>query len=301
MKSIFSILIFVIVLLSSCGNPKTVETEGGVKLSFSGVGEASIENINNRLTSVFPDISIQTQNGGFIIESPKLIPTKIIKKMVTGNGMVQLKPSSGKSLILNDKNLKGVRIETSSIGNSQVMLNMNASAAKKWYQMTQQNIGQVIEVFVDEELIVAPTVNSEITGGITSVFGKNEMETKMLYSVIKFPSVEKSNIKITKREIYIKDGNGVVQKVPENLINKYDKNRMALQENQSGINTYLQSIVVIDEKTKSKLGREIQRIIDSEFETYLSETQLNFDQCTDVLANVEKVVSAYNISLQNVN
>jgi len=293
MKTIFAYLIFVIVVLFSCSKSTTLAKGEGVKVTFSGVGEASIEKINNRFSSGFPDVSVQMNNGKLEVESGKLIPISTLKKMVSGNGIVQLKPTVNNSLILHENLIQKVKLEMSPSGTSQIMIRMTALGAKKWYQLTKANVGQVIEVFVDENSIVAPTVNSPITGGVTSLFGKNEMETKMLYSLIKFPILENSNVSVEKREIYIKDGNGDIQKVPHKLIEKYQKNRAIIKENESGIITFIQGNALMDNKAKSMLERDIKRMVSSEFETYLSETQLNLDQCKDVLQNVEKLISSY--------
>lgn len=296
MKNIYGFLVFVIVLLCSCGmETKTVAQNGGVQLKISGVGAATAEVFNNRITSVFSSAVTKLNNEVLEIEIPELVSSTMIKNMVGGQGKVLLKPSIGNELILDKENINEVKLITSSeIGQPQIAIAMNQAATKKWAEMTKQNIGRTIEISVDGNFISAPTVNTQISGGRTSIVGKNELETKLLFSLIKFPSDNPSNVTLTSHFIFVKDEKGTVQQIPNELIKKYEKNRREVTQNGTSILGFIQKIQSLKPNAKSMLSNDVKRIIESDVETYLLETKVSLSQFGDIMGNVEKLISSYN-------
>ncbi len=61
-------------------------------------------------------------------------------------------------------------------GSAEVTMIMNASAAKKWAELTRQNIGKSIAIVLDGEVYSYPTVQGEITGGVSSITGNFSIE-----------------------------------------------------------------------------------------------------------------------------
>ncbi len=62
-------------------------------------------------------------------------------------------------------------------GQTEVLLNFNDAGAKIFEKLTEKNIGKPIAVFLDNNLITAPIVNSKISGGkaqITGNFSQDE-------------------------------------------------------------------------------------------------------------------------------
>lgn len=57
-------------------------------------------------------------------------------------------------------------------GEFNVSMNMNAEGAKKWANVTRENVGQSIAIVLDGLVYSAPNVNEEIRGGSSSISGQ---------------------------------------------------------------------------------------------------------------------------------
>ena len=67
-----------------------------------------------------------------------------------------------------------------------VTMAMNSDGARRWAQLTKQNIGHAIAIVLDNYVYSAPNVNSEITGGRSEISGNFTPEqTKDLANVLK--------------------------------------------------------------------------------------------------------------------
>ncbi|KAB6355509.1 protein translocase subunit SecDF [Bacteroides xylanisolvens] len=67
-----------------------------------------------------------------------------------------------------------------------VSMTMNSDGARRWAQMTKQNIGRSIAIVLDNYVYSAPNVNSEITGGRSQITGHFTPEqAKDLANVLK--------------------------------------------------------------------------------------------------------------------
>lgn len=71
-------------------------------------------------------------------------------------------------------------------GKPAVNMSMNTDGARRWAQLTKQNIGKSIAIVLDDYVYSAPRVNSEITGGNSEITGTFTPEqTKDLANVLK--------------------------------------------------------------------------------------------------------------------
>ncbi len=68
-------------------------------------------------------------------------------------------------------------VENDPLGNPEVVLIMNSSGAKKWADLTAENIGKSVAIVLDNYVYSAPTVQSEIRGGRSSISGRYSTET----------------------------------------------------------------------------------------------------------------------------
>ena len=67
-----------------------------------------------------------------------------------------------------------------------VSMSMNSDGARRWAQLTKQNIGRAIAIVLDNYVYSAPNVNSEITGGRSQITGHFTPEqAKDLANVLK--------------------------------------------------------------------------------------------------------------------
>ena len=70
-------------------------------------------------------------------------------------------------------------------GNPCVHMEMNSDGARRWAQLTKQNIGRAIAIVLDGYVYSAPNVQNEITGGSSQITGKFSLEdTKDLANVL---------------------------------------------------------------------------------------------------------------------
>ncbi|MGV3538219.1 MAG: protein translocase subunit SecDF [Rufibacter sp.] len=61
-------------------------------------------------------------------------------------------------------------------GRPEVTMSMNAAGAKKWQRLTGENIGRQVAIVLDDYVYSAPVVQSEISGGNSSISGSFSIE-----------------------------------------------------------------------------------------------------------------------------
>lgn len=72
------------------------------------------------------------------------------------------------------------------LGKSEVSMTMNSRGTKLWAKMTTENVGKFVAVVLDDYVYTAPSVNTAITGGRTSISGNfTVVEAKDLANVLK--------------------------------------------------------------------------------------------------------------------
>jgi SecD/SecF fusion protein len=71
-------------------------------------------------------------------------------------------------------------------GNFEVSMNMNSEGAKRWANLTRENVGRSIAIVLDEVVYSAPNVNEEIKGGSSSISGNfTQNEATDLANILK--------------------------------------------------------------------------------------------------------------------
>ena len=71
-------------------------------------------------------------------------------------------------------------------GRPSVSMTMNSDGARRWAQLTKQNIGKPIAIALDGYIYSAPNVSNEITGGQSQITGQfSQEDTKDLANVLK--------------------------------------------------------------------------------------------------------------------
>ncbi len=78
------------------------------------------------------------------------------------------------------------RQDLSQTGGNEISMAMNAEGAKIWKNLTGANIGKSVAIILDNLVYSYPTVNSEISGGRSSITGRFSMEeAKDLANILK--------------------------------------------------------------------------------------------------------------------
>lgn len=82
--------------------------------------------------------------------------------------------------------IKGATDEYDQYGKPAVSMSMKSDGARRWAQLTKQNIGKAIAIVLDNYVYSAPNVNQEITGGNSQITGHFTPEqAKDLANVLK--------------------------------------------------------------------------------------------------------------------
>lgn len=68
------------------------------------------------------------------------------------------------------------RDEFDQYGHPCVTMQMNSDGARRWAQLTKQNIGRAVAIVLDDAVYSAPRVNSEIAGGNSQITGNFSIE-----------------------------------------------------------------------------------------------------------------------------
>jgi len=78
--------------------------------------------------------------------------------------------------MLSGEAVNDARADLGQNGQPEVLMNMTAPGARKWAKMTAANIGKQVAMVLDDYVCSAPVVQSEITGGGTSITGSFSVE-----------------------------------------------------------------------------------------------------------------------------
>ncbi len=77
---------------------------------------------------------------------------------------------------LSGRHLKKAEVQFDQQGNPQIAIEFNSDGAKVFADLTKKNLSKPLAIFLDEELISAPTVQSEITDGKAVITGQFSIE-----------------------------------------------------------------------------------------------------------------------------
>lgn len=72
--------------------------------------------------------------------------------------------------------ITNARDEFDQYGHPCVSMQMNSDGARRWAQITKQNIGRAVAIVLDDAVYSAPRVNGEITGGNSQITGNFTVE-----------------------------------------------------------------------------------------------------------------------------
>ncbi len=89
--------------------------------------------------------------------------------------LLQFKTEDGQT-VLTGKDLKDAREETDQQGQNLVSLQFTDAGAKKFAEVTADNVGRTISIVLDGKVLTAPRVNEAITGGKAVITGNRSLE-----------------------------------------------------------------------------------------------------------------------------
>lgn len=137
----------------------------GTDANFDSLMEGTIGVIQQRLTDKdFPESTVQRiGNNGIRVEIPDVTDPSAVLDLIGSPAKLEFKNPQGEVF------MDGSMVETAtyfySEGDHQVAFKLNSEGAKIFADVTAKSIGQRIAIYLDGVELLAPTVQSAITGG----------------------------------------------------------------------------------------------------------------------------------------
>ena len=119
------------------------------------------------------------------IDIPVQVDSKEIVDSLQKTGNLTFKDSEGNE-VLNGKDVEEASVLTdSNTGKPVVTLKLNEEGKEKFAEATEKNLNKTISIYMDEDLISSPVVESVISGGEAMITGSNTIdEAKNLAGLI---------------------------------------------------------------------------------------------------------------------
>lgn len=148
----------------------------------------TIELLNMRVNNLgVSETSVQQEGNKRIrIDIPDRFDTQSVINEIGKTGNLTFKAPDGTVILTGKEDIKDATSYLDDQGQPTVGLELTDSGAKKFAEATEKYIGQQISIYMDEDMISNPTVQSVITGGKAVITGsKNLAEAKTTASIIK--------------------------------------------------------------------------------------------------------------------
>ncbi len=180
-----------------------LDLSGGVSITYEVVGDETpsdedmkdtIYKLQQRVTSYSTEAQVYQEGTDRInIEIPGVSDANAILTELGKPGSLEFRLTDGTVV------LTGTQVATASaqaqqdeLGNREyvVKLELNADGAEAFATATSENVGSVIEIVYDDEVISSPVVNEAITGGTAYISGMADIdEAQQLASSIRIGSL----------------------------------------------------------------------------------------------------------------
>lgn len=173
---------------------KGLDLKGGtsilLEIQADKVDAAGLERVrelvNMRVNSTGAvDAAITTEGSKRIrVDIPGEHQTKELVQNLSKTGKLTFKDSSG-NVVLEGKDIESATAGVDEYGKYIVNLKMKPEGIKKFADATKANLGKIISINMDDEVLSSPRVNTEILNGQAQITGSStEQEVKMLASMI---------------------------------------------------------------------------------------------------------------------
>ena len=109
------------------------------------------------------------------IDIPAQVDSGEIVKSLSATGELTFKSPNG-DVILAGKDVKKAMATTDENGLPQVALELSEEGTKKFADATKEYLGKTISIYMDEDVLTSPTVNSVISNGSAVITGSKSVE-----------------------------------------------------------------------------------------------------------------------------
>ena len=143
----------------------SAEKTADIDASYDVLMENTIAVIQQRLTDQgYAESTVQrVGTDGIRVEIPDVKDPSEVLELIGTPAKLEFRDPSGETF------MDGSMVQTASYfyseGDHQVAFTLNKDGAKVFAEMTAANIGRQLSIYLDDELLISPTVQSAITGG----------------------------------------------------------------------------------------------------------------------------------------
>lgn len=158
------------------GGMSVLEEVKGENLDNKTV-ERTIEMLKMRIDPEgVKEISIQKEGSNRIrIEIPGEFDSKSVLESIGKTGKLEFKGPDG-SVILTGADVKNATAYLDNMGKPTIGLELKEEGTKKFAEGTKKFLGQPISIYMDEEVLTSPTVQSVISNGEATITGSASLE-----------------------------------------------------------------------------------------------------------------------------
>lgn len=166
----------------------TAENDQGLSSSeFDAAMTGAMSNLETLLASKgYTEATVNKQGTNQItIEVPDVSDTDELMSLIGEPATLEFRDADGKVIIRGDSHLRNAYVTTDDSNKPAIGLQFNEAGTKAFADATTANVGKTISIYINDELIVSPTVNTAITNGSAIITGSytydtaNELATKI--------------------------------------------------------------------------------------------------------------------------
>ena len=149
--------------------------------NYQGLLEGTVGALRNRLTNAgFTEATVATQgNDRILVEIPDVEDPEEVSRIIGTPAHLEFRDPQG-NVVIEGKDIRQAVAqwtdETQTLAG--VGFQLTSEGAKAFADATGKYIGQSISIYLDDELISAPTVQSQITGGSGIITGSKTESTE---------------------------------------------------------------------------------------------------------------------------
>lgn len=151
----------------SASVPQETEAE------FSSMMNGTIAIIQQRLTDRgYAESTVQTLgSNGIRVEIPGVSDTQAVLDLIGEPALLEFRDPDGNTF------MNGSMVEVAQAAYDQessdyyIHFKLNSEGTQIFSEMTRQNVGKALSIYLDGEMLMNPTVNEPITGGVGSISG----------------------------------------------------------------------------------------------------------------------------------
>jgi len=153
--------------------------------------DAAVSVIDKRVNALGVSEAIAVREGAnskrIIVELPGWEDPERAKQLIGKTALLEFKTDDGK-VVVSGSNLRDAQLvfsqEQNSLGEPQISFELDAAGTSAFATATQANIGKVITIYLDSQVLMSPTVEVAITDGKGVISGGFTAEQASNYALL---------------------------------------------------------------------------------------------------------------------